>query len=281
MREQIRRIDRCAQSLIHPGRGGNGDMAIGSLKYSGRDRGWMIISGLSRDFLRHQPARRLEIEHRYERLQQKSLNPLALAGLLALEQRHQDSDRAKEPGAGVADRDPRAHRSLPGQSGDRHEPAHALRDLVEAGAIAIGAVFAEAADARINQPRIDFSQRLIIDAEPMLDARPIIFDHDIRLRDESLEDRNAIWAFQIQRNAALVALQILEVGAMAPIERTPVAVRISGLLDFQNVRAPVRELSRRGGAGACACQIKHRETGKRTLAYERHKLSFCLFPDYR
>jgi hypothetical protein len=42
----------------------------------------------------------------------------------------------KRPGVEVGDRDADAHRPLARQAGDRHQPAHALRDLVEARPVA-------------------------------------------------------------------------------------------------------------------------------------------------
>ena len=45
------------------------------------------------------------------------------------------------PAREVGDRDADAHRPLPGQPGDRHQPAHALRDLVEARPVGIGPVW--------------------------------------------------------------------------------------------------------------------------------------------
>ena len=55
--------------------------------------------------------------------------------------------RSVDAGADVGDRDADAHRPLPGQAGDRHQAAHALRDLVEARAVGVGPVLAEAGDA--------------------------------------------------------------------------------------------------------------------------------------
>ena len=102
---------------------------------------------------------RLEVEHRDLRREQRALHPLAFARLLALQQRDEDAHRAEDPGGEIGDRDADAHRTLAGQAGDRHQPAHALGDLIEAGPVAIGAVLAEAGDAGIDQARIDRPQR--------------------------------------------------------------------------------------------------------------------------
>ena len=59
-------------------------------------------------------------------------DPLAFAGALAVEQREHDAVGEQQARRGVVDRDADAHRAAAGVAGDRHEPAHALRDLVDA-----------------------------------------------------------------------------------------------------------------------------------------------------
>ena len=100
-------------------------------KRPGRDAGRMVVAGLLRDFAGHQPARGLEIEHEDLRFEQRGVHPLPLARLLALEQRHQDALRQQDAGAQIVDRDADPHRPLPRQSGNRHQAAHALGDLVD------------------------------------------------------------------------------------------------------------------------------------------------------
>ena len=88
---------------------------------------------------------------------------LALLRLLALEQRHQDAERAEQAGAEIGDRDADAHRPL-AQAGDRHQPAHALRDLVEARPVGIGRS-ARTGNAAVDELRVDPGERLVVDAE--------------------------------------------------------------------------------------------------------------------
>ena len=63
-----------------------------------------------------------------------------------------------------------AHRPVAGLAGDRHQPAHALGDLVEAGPLGVGPVLAEAGDRAVDQARIDRRQALVVDAEAVLDV---------------------------------------------------------------------------------------------------------------
>ena len=250
------------------------EVAVARLVHAGRDRGRMVVAGLLGDFAFHQPARRLEVEHEELRLQERRLHPLALAGLLALEQRDHDAVRAEDSGAQVRDRDTDAHRSLPRQSGDRHQAAHALRDLVEARAHAIGAVLAVARDAAVDQPRIDRGHRLVADAEPVLHIGAIVLHQHVGLRRELLQDRYPVGRFQIERDAAFVALQVLEVAAVARSARPFAFVEPRRHLDLDYFRAPVGELAHRGRTGAHARQIDYGDMRKRGRG--RHDFEFTL-----
>ena len=120
--------------------------------------------------------------------EQRGLDPLALARGLALEQREQDALRGEQAGAEVGDRDADPHRPLAGQAGDRHQPAHALRDLVEARALGVGAVLAEAGDAGETMRGLTALSCVVVDAEPVLDVGAVVLDHDVGALDQPEED---------------------------------------------------------------------------------------------
>src|SRR5207244_3083397 len=97
-----------------------------------------------------QPTRGLEVEHEDLRLKQRRLDVLALLRFLALEQRGHDAERAEQSRAEIGDWNADAHRALSRQASDRHQPAHALRDLVEARPLFVRPVLAEAGDRAID-----------------------------------------------------------------------------------------------------------------------------------
>src|SRR5205823_2846504 len=109
-----------------------------------------------------EPARRLEIEHEDLGLQKRGGHLLAFARLLALEERDEDAQRAEETGREVGDGNTDAHRPAARLARDRHEPAHALRDLIDTRSIPIGTVLTEPGDARVDEPRIDLAQRRVV-----------------------------------------------------------------------------------------------------------------------
>src|SRR3989442_983888 len=155
-----------------PAHGSDVDVAVAGLENAGRNAGRMVVARLRRHLAGVQPARGLEIEHEDLRLQERGRHFLPLAGLLALEQRHQDAKRAEETGGEGGDGDADAHRPSSRLAGDRHEPAQALRNLVHAPAVPIRAVLPEPRNARVDEPRIGLAPRRVVDAPAGLHVWP-------------------------------------------------------------------------------------------------------------
>src|ERR1700746_3632013 len=70
----------------------------------------------------------------------RALDPLALAGKVALIERPKNADRSVQPGAGVADRRTRLDRAAVGLAGDRHGTPGRLRNHVKGAVVSVGAV---------------------------------------------------------------------------------------------------------------------------------------------
>ena len=183
---------------------------------------------------------------------------LALFGFLTLKERDQDTERGEHPGGEIGDRDAGADRSLSRQAGDRHQPAHALGNLVEAGPIGVGTVLAEPRNAGIDQAWIDLRQRLVIDAEALLYVGTEVLDHDIGFLHHSLERRQPFGRFEVERHAALVAMQVLKVGPLA--RPAHLILDAGGRFDFDDIGAPVGKLPHAGRPRAHPREIEHRET---------------------
>src|SRR5262249_58472651 len=173
-----------AQAAVqHLTGGGDVHVAVGRLEHPGRNAGRMVVARLPRDLLAERPARRLEVEHADHRFQQRGVHPLTAAGALALEQCDENAVREEHAGGEVGDGNADAHRTVTGKARDRHEAAHALRDLVVTGTVAIRARLAEARDAGVDEPWIYLAQRFVIDAEAVLylahtvSLRPLLLSH--------------------------------------------------------------------------------------------------------
>ena len=256
------RSERFAHPLPHlRSGGGDVDVAVGGLVDAGRRAGGMIVAGLLRNLTGHQPARGLEIEHEDLRLQQRGLDLLALAGFFALQQRRENAERCEQAGAQVRHRDSGPHRTLPRQAGDRHQPAHALGDLIEAGAIGVRPGLSESGDARIDELGIDLGERLVVDPEPAFHIWPIVLNHHVGLLHHPLEGRDTCRRLEIDRDAALVAV---EIGKIRPVARPAHVGRLDvlGRLDLDHVRAPVGELAHACRPGAHAREVENGEARK-------------------
>ncbi len=198
---------------------------------------------------------------------------MALAGALAAQQRQDDPIREQQTGRGVVDRDADPHRPLAGMAGDRHQSAHPLSDLVDPGPTGIGSVLAKAGDAAIDDARVDLLDRLVIDAEPVLDVGFVVLDDDVGALGELEEDRAALLALQVQCHRPLVAVQILEIRAVAAAAGG--VDQFARGLDLDHLRAPIGELAHRRRPGAVGGQVNDEEIvqGQRE---RRHRLSPLL-----
>ena len=146
-------------------------------------------------------------------------------------------------------------------AGDRHQPAHPLRDLVDPGAPGIGTVLAKTGDAAVDDARVDFFDRLVIDAEPVLHIRLVVLDDDVGAPRELKEDVETFLGLQVQGHRPLVAVQVLKVGTVAPAAGS--VDLLTRRLDLDDLRAPIGELAHRCRAGAMRRQVDHKKIVER------------------
>ncbi len=66
------------------------------------------------------------------------------------------------------------HRPPAGLAGHHHVATHTLHDRVNTGPVCMSAVLTETGNAAINNTRIDRLDRLVVDAEPVLDVGLVI-----------------------------------------------------------------------------------------------------------
>ena len=151
------------------------------------------------------------------------------------------------------------------QAGDRHQPAHALGDLVHTGPGGVGAALPKARDAAIDYARIDLGHRVVVHAQSVFHIGPVVLHDHIRLCGKLHKDRVSLVALQVEGHAALVAMQVLEVESM-PAGACGV-VAGARRLNFDRVCAPVGELPDRRGTGAVRRQVENRQTFKRKTGH--------------
>ena len=147
-----------------------------------------------------------------------------------------------------------------------------LSDLVDPWAIPVGTALPEARDAAVDQARVDRAQGFVVDAEALLHAGAVVLHDDIRIARELLEDRHALGISEVERHAPLVAVQILEVEAMA-IATHAIARAAAGHLDLDGLRPPVDQLSHARRAGPGAREVEDFEPGERERV-GRHRAGY-------
>jgi hypothetical protein len=141
-----------------------------------------------------------------------------------------------------------------------------LRDLINAGPGRVRSVLTEARNAAIDDTRIDLRNDIVIDLESMLDVRAIVFDHNIGAFGELEEDSSSLFALQIERHAALVAVQVLIVRALA-IGADGITLGAARRFNLDDLRAPVGKLTSAGWPRAMERQIKHGYASERQLRH--------------
>jgi hypothetical protein len=149
----------------------------------------------------------------------------------------------------------------PGKTGDGHQAAHSLGDLIEAGTISVRSVLAKTRDAGVDEPFVDFVQRLVVDPQTELHVRAVILDHNVGLLDKAAQYFQPFRRLQIECQAAFVAVQVLKIRAVPLAAQTGIALR---RLDLDHVGAPVGELPHAGRPGAHPRQIDDFEPSERT-----------------
>ncbi len=151
------------------------------------------------------------------------------------------------------------------------KPAHALGDLVEAGALLVGAVLPEPGNAAIDDSRVDLADARVTDAQLVFDVGAEILDHHVGLFYQPHEGLDPLGVLQVERHRPLVAVQVLEVRAAARAAELLAGILQQGV-DLDDISAPVRELTRAGRTGPDAGEVEHGETGEGLRgARDRHQ----------
>ena len=113
---------------------------------------------------------------------------------------------------------------------------------------------------RADEPRVPRTQRQCVDAQPPRRRRTEAVDEDVALRGQRIENAGRVRRSQIQRHAALVAVDALKKRAAGrPAHRVPAA----WIFDLDHVRAEIGEHERRVRARQQARQVEDADSLKR------------------
>ena len=193
--------------------------------------------------------------HRDRRVEQASVDPLALPGAIAVRKGCQQRDGRVHAGHQVGDRDAGFLRAAAGKvvalAGDAHEPGHALDDEVIAGAICVRPVLAEAGDRRIDEARIDRSDAGVVEPVFRKAADLEVLDERIGVAGERQHEVATLGLREVDRDRPLAAIarQVIRgfprvpAGGVLEKRRPPRSRVVAGdrFLDLDHRRAEVGE----------------------------------------
>src|SRR5208283_212822 len=194
---------------------------------------------------------------------------LTLAGLIAMAQRGERTQRTMESRQIVAEVSRAAHRRAVGRAVERHEAGGGLRHRVVAGAIVRRTELAEAADRDIDDIGFDRAAMLVADPPLVEGAGTEILHHDVRARGQFEEQRATLGIAQIERQTALVAVdcgvQKADPAALARQKRAdPPSDLALDRLDLDDVGAKVREQASAHRTRPTGRRLEHTNTLERS-----------------
>ena len=206
-------------------------------------------------------------QNRHRDVDQRNLDSLATAKPVARDHGGEDCAGRGHRGSGVDDRHGRSHRHSAAFAGQGHEPARGLKHRIVAAPGDRSRFVAPVARNRaIDQSRIVFRDAVIVEAEPFHDSIGKIFDDDVGARDELERDFPPRIGFEIERDAALVAIGAEIKGALSTAGGGHVMTTVITLdrhLDLDDLGAEVGELLRAVGPGEHLREIDHAQTLER------------------
>ena len=238
----------------------------------------MLVAGAGRRLAPDQVVHGLVGEPGHLGVKQGEVDMLTAPGALAAGERGEDRGRRVHAGHQVGSGDAHLLRPAAGQvvalPGDAHDAAHGLGDQVVAGAVRIGPRLAEAGDRAIDQARIDFAERGIVETEFGEPADLVVLDQDIRALDKPPHHRLPLGRGEVEGDRALPPVGRHVVGGVVgglgaggiAQEGWPPGARIvadKGPLDLDHVGAEIGQQLARPGAREDAAEVEHLEARER------------------
>ena len=161
---------------------------------------------LANDALR--PVLAVEVVHEVRRTaQQRALDNLAFAGTLAMEQGREDRADQRQTRVQIDDRGAASNRRTIGLAGKAHQSAMSLQGKVVGSDVRQRPLFAVRIELAIDQARIGGAQLIVAEAKARHRTRTEVVDDDVAALGHGHRGRAPCSAGEIDRYAALVAIQ--------------------------------------------------------------------------
>ena len=153
----------------------------------------------------------LVAEQRHHRVEHRDVHLLAATSAFTREQRRGHALRGEHPRHDVGNGHAEAVGRTVGRARDAHKAAFRLHHRVVAGFVAARPRVAEARNRAVDQPRIAFGDRGVVEAELVERAGTEVLDHHVGLREQLLEQRTAVGVLEVESDALLVPVDAQEV----------------------------------------------------------------------
>ena len=229
----------------------------------------------------HEIVRRMRLVQRDGAVVERRVDELALAGAVALVERHHDADRGVHAGREVDHRYADAHLAALGRAVDRDEAGRGLDHGVVAGEAAQRAVGAEAGDAGMDQPRELRCQHVVVADAPLFHRAGLeVVDQHVGRLEQLQQDVAALRLGEVERDRALVAVDAGEIGGNTfGVERRPPGAGLVALrrLDLDHVGAVVGQHLAAIGTAQHARQVDHFQAVERAPICHRHFVPLLAF----
>ena len=177
-------------------------------------------------------------------VQQRDVQVLTLPRAFPRVKRREDTRGGVQPGDQIADRDADLGGRAVRVSGNAHQAAARLGEEVVSRQVGVRSRLPVAGNGGVDQPGVLRAQSLVIQALLRHPAHAEVLHHDVRLGHQSPRNFLPPVRGEIERDAALVAVEAEVVGALAGQERRSPGARVvtaAGPLDLDDVRAQVAE----------------------------------------
>ena len=181
------------------------------------------------------------------------------------------------PAAQVGDLAGALDRRPVGKAGEPQQAPEPEVVGVVTGTLGVGPRLAIARDRAVDDPRVDLSQGLVADAEPVENAGPKALEHDVVMRGQAQEGVAAGVGLQVDADRALAAVErqverragaegLLGVGAV--VGRRPAhVVPAARVLDLDHIGPEVGQQQRAEAARQQTGEIQNPDVAKGSLAH--------------